>query len=387
MPGLGVLIAASAAFVLGAGLASAEAKPIAAPQCMTVFYCEVACPVGDDVCLSGCALNTPVDSVIQADILFGCIRQNCPGSDASLPFEGCPWEMCGGELMDCNLAYWCSPAGGNCPPGMACLWVDSLNTQCFDSMGLELGQDCDPSSDQVVCADGLYCIDVLGAGEAVCTKLCQQDADCVSGDYCAKPLLADVPDSGLCVCNDKDNDGVCGALDCDQGEPAMFPGATEVCDGLDNDCDGLTDEECFVAPDQDNPESDWADVVSDIHESDAAIMDISMDWATPDSNGGNDQNQGDTAHVQDGSNLPDGDLTKDLGNSDATVDSTGIPSADVTVVSDTSNSDGKGSSSSGCAASATMPAGALSAWLLIAAMAALAVMRRTCPRRFKSKML
>jgi len=29
--------------------------------------------------------------------------------------------------------------------------------------------------------------------------------------------------------------------DCDDGDPAVNPGATEVCDGQDNDCDGLTD--------------------------------------------------------------------------------------------------------------------------------------------------
>ena len=43
--------------------------------------------------------------------------------------------------------------------------------------------------------------------------------------------------------DDSDDDGFSPAQgDCDDGDPAIFPAATEVCDGQNNDCDGLTDE-------------------------------------------------------------------------------------------------------------------------------------------------
>jgi hypothetical protein len=43
---------------------------------------------------------------------------------------------------------------------------------------------------------------------------------------------------------DEDNDGVAECLgDCQDDEPAVYPGADEICDGLDNDCDGDFDDD------------------------------------------------------------------------------------------------------------------------------------------------
>ena len=40
---------------------------------------------------------------------------------------------------------------------------------------------------------------------------------------------------------DEDGDGVPASEDCDDGDPAVYPGAEELCDGVDNDCDGEID--------------------------------------------------------------------------------------------------------------------------------------------------
>lgn len=45
------------------------------------------------------------------------------------------------------------------------------------------------------------------------------------------------------VTEDLDSDLSDACLDCDDDNSAVFPGATEVCDGLDNDCDKVTDED------------------------------------------------------------------------------------------------------------------------------------------------
>jgi hypothetical protein len=60
--------------------------------------------------------------------------------------------------------------------------------------------------------------------------------------------LIDSQDPACLICTDLDGDGysidggACGVADCDDADPAVNPGAAEVCDnGVDDDCDGLID--------------------------------------------------------------------------------------------------------------------------------------------------
>lgn len=88
-------------------------------------------------------------------------------------------------------------------------------------------------------------------------KECTTDDDCaVQNSVCL--VFRCLTENCFAFERDDDEDGssLCGggkpgSYDCDDDKPAVHPGATEYCDGMDNDCDEQTDEGCGL-PDAGN---------------------------------------------------------------------------------------------------------------------------------------
>jgi hypothetical protein len=167
------------------------------------------------------------------------------------------FEGCQGDCDDYNDAVY---------PGATEI-CDGLDSDCDGDLPLdEIDGDGDGSPECDDCDDtdaGVSNTDADGDGVSSC------DSDCDDGDPNTYPGAWEICDGIDNDCDgapteyevDLDSDGymLCDG-DCDDADPETYPTAEELCeDGIDNDCDGLVDEDCSDDDDDNDDDDDDAD--------------------------------------------------------------------------------------------------------------------------------
>jgi len=195
--------------------------------------CVFSCSVDDD-CLDGVSCNG-VETCDAANHI-------CEGGTAPAPGAVCTLDS--GSAGECTSRGVCAPVG--CGNG-----VTGAGEDCDDMNSVE-GDGCDNDctfscAADADCADGDLCTGTETC--VVATHACAAGAALVCDDTSACTVDSCVPSLGCrYFLMDGDLDGAaplsagaCGT-DCDDTDDTVYGGAEELCDGQDNDCDGMIDE-------------------------------------------------------------------------------------------------------------------------------------------------
>ena len=175
-----------------------------------------------------------------------------------LDVDGDGYGLDDSTVLDCDPGSGWAELGGDCDDASSAIHPGAQ--ELCNGLDDDCDGEVDDADDDVLDPASWY-LDVDGDGygrDDAVVQACEQpsgyvglDGDCddldpaynpgASESDCADP--ADYNCDGSVAYADTDGDGYAACEECDDGDAAIHPGATELCNGADDDCDGSVDED------------------------------------------------------------------------------------------------------------------------------------------------
>jgi hypothetical protein len=203
-------------------------------DCDGTIDCDDHPDCDSDPACGGCVITCTTDP--------GCLIT--PGANMSIVSGNC----CGaGNCYDCDNGYvW---DGTNCVLTATCVDNDGDGHYAIDPINCPSGDDCndDPTNGGAYCYPGNPTGETCDTHDNDCNGLTDEGCDDDGDGYCDSTMQL-YNNNSMCPNTIFTGNGMFGD-DCDDGNINIHPGATEICDGLDNDCNsGTTDGAGESAP-------------------------------------------------------------------------------------------------------------------------------------------